>query len=121
MKIKIVILLVLIACVIYFGKYYLDKNNQGEKGEKVLSIENQIKKIGEDVLNSGPVKQIGKDSQKSAEDILGAATKAISDAVSSTTQKAEDKIIQTSVNTVMDQVNKLPEREREEIKKQICK
>lgn len=121
MKVKIAIFLIsaLVAGGIVFGKYYLDKKNN--LGNTVLSIEDKLLKNVGGLTQSKPVKEAIDTVASAAGDIMGVASKAVNDAVTSSSQKAEDKIIQTSVDAVMNEVNKLPEKQREEIKQQICK
>ena len=61
---------------------------------------------------------VAKDSANTVADIV---TKIASDSAQGIKNKTEYIIIKSTVNAVVDQLNKLPQQEREEIKKEICK
>ena len=56
-----------------------------------------------------------------ASDVLGETRQYLINTASESASKVENLFIQEVVNKVMDQVNKLPDKEKEEIKREICK
>ena len=53
--------------------------------------------------------------------VLGQTKKIIVQTAADSTKSAEDFIIKNTVDKIMGQLDKLPEREKEVIKKEICK
>ena len=81
----------------------------------------QLRKNKKEVLGGSAVNKIIDDGRSTVNNVLGQTKKIIVQTAADSTKSAEDFIIKNTVDKIMGQLDKLPEREKEVIKKEICK
>jgi hypothetical protein len=115
--------IVLIAAVTAGGVFAVNKIiHKNSQDKNVLSAETKkVKETEKKIIENKAVNNFIQSAQTTAGDILGEATKVVGDAVSSAAARVEDLAIKTAVDKVMEQVDKMPEKEREKIKEERCK
>jgi len=122
---SLVIKVVLVAGLTVGGVLTINKmvHKKSSTNEKVLSAETAKKDQKQETTGekNKAINQFVQDTKSTINDVLGETTKVLLDTASNSAQKAEDYLIQTAVDKVMDQLDKLPEKQQEEIKKEICK
>lgn len=60
-------------------------------------------------------------AKKSMDDVLGEATSFVTDTASRSAETVTDFIFDNTVGSIVKQINKLPEKQQEEIKERVCK
>ena len=107
---RVIIIGLLISAVFFSaGKLLNKKTTNGN----TLSVEDNLKKTAKEVLKSKTAQMISDQTQSLMDNVLGAATKIVND--------AESSIIKSTVDKILQQLDRLPEKEKEEIMKEICK
>lgn len=87
----------------------------GTESKVEKNILEPLKKSGEDI-----VQKTVKETEKTVQTVLGVATSLVSSTASKSAEAVTDYVFQNTVGTVIKQIDKLPEKQQEEIKKQIC-
>ena len=80
------------------------------------STVNDIKKSGTSILD-----EINTNTQAWASDILGVATKTVNSTANKATETISDYVFDNTVGNLLKQIDKLPEKQREDIKRNVCK
>ena len=85
-----------------------------KSGPKVIAVSPAAQKQS--------IVQLARDTvQDFSGSVLGTATSYVSDIASKSTEKVGNLIISSSVDGIMKQVEKLPEKQQKEIKEALCK
>jgi len=117
----IILKLIILVCLIATGftlatiakKIILTKKPQNVLGDTVAK---ELKKSGSNLLD-----EINTNTQAWANDILGVATKTINKTANQATESISDYVFDNTVGNLLKQIDKLPEKQREDIKRNICK
>lgn len=80
------------------------------------TVKKELKKSGSNLLE-----EINTNTQAWASDILGVATKTINNTANQATESISDYVFDNTVGNLLKQIDKLPEKQREDIKRNICK
>ncbi len=111
--IKVFLIAGLTAGGIYGGSRLI---NRQQVNGSVLSA--QIRK---NISQNKNIQSMSASIEKTAGDFLSEAAQIVTETANVTKDKTEDYVLKTAVSKVMEQVNKLPEKEREKIKEEMCK
>jgi len=120
-KVRLAIVTFFIVGGIIFNFVWMSRKNTDNK--KVLGNESEREKI-----TVTPMKEkigewvdgaVGK-TEEVAGSVLGDLTQTVIDTATQSAQKATDFVFDSAVSNVVKQVEKLPESQQEEIKKEIC-
>ncbi len=101
----------------------------GVIGYRALKYDPQIAKVDSKILDkSYPVAKNNSDGDPIKESVnkvggvvLGKATEYVSDIASQSAEKVEDYVIEKTTGTVLNQIEKLPEKQQEKIREILCK
>lgn len=117
MILKLIVLVCLIATGFTLAtiakKTILTKKPQNVLGD---TITKEIKKP-----NSSLLDDISTNTQAWANEILGVATKTINTTANQATESISDYVFDNTVGNLLKQIDKLPEKQREDVKRNICK
>ena len=121
-KIRLVVVTFLIAGGIIFNAAWISRKNTNK--ENVLGNESERKKITvtpiEEKVGDWVDGAVSK-TEETAGSVLGELTQTVIDIATQSAKKATDFVFDSTVGNVVKQVEKLPEKQQEEIKKEICK
>ncbi len=117
MILKLIILVCLIATGFTLAtiakKTILTKTRPTVLGDTVTK---ELKKSGSSLLD-----EINTNTQAWANEILGVATKSINKTASQATESISDYVFDNTVGNLLKQIDKLPEKQKEDIKRNVCK
>ena len=117
----IILELIILVCLIATGftlatiakKIILTKKPQNVLGDTVAK---ELKKSGSNLSD-----EFNPNTQAGATDILGFPKKTINKTANQATESISDYVFDNTVGNLLKQIDKLPEKQREDIKRNICK
>lgn len=112
---KIFLILILAITGFFINQVYLRKKKQ--------IIKNEISQKKE-VLGESIIKNIDKGLKKVEEvtgDVLGEVTTLVTNSASKSAEVVTDFVFENTVGNLVKQIDKLPQRQQEEIREKICK
>jgi len=120
---NIIFILLLICASIIVG-FFVGRGQNIESGD-ILGEKKQItpQKTANNSLAPSPGSLLGTMSngvEKTLQDTLKHFTSVITDTASKSANSVSDTIFDSSVGTVLKQIDKLPEKQRDDIKRNIC-
>jgi len=117
MILKLIILVCLVATGFTLAtiakKTILTKTRPNVLGDK---IKKELNKSGPNLLD-----EINTNTQAWANEILGVATKTINRTANQATESISDYVFDNTVGNLLKQIDKLPEKQKEDIKRNVCK
>lgn len=118
---KIIFILVLIIAALFLSKLYSNKNKSSfsETSSQKKVLGETIKNIKE-ILPTNINKTVKKVEETTGE-VLGEVTNLLTNSASKSAQTVTDFLFENTVGKVVEQIEKLPQKQQEEIKKRICK
>lgn len=120
-KIRLVIITSLIAGGIIFNTAWMSRKNTDK--ENVLGNESERKKIAVTPMEKKVEEWVDgtvSKTEKTAGSVLGELTQTVIDTATQSAQKATDFVFDSTVGSIVKQVEKLPKSQQEQIKKEIC-
>lgn len=121
-KVRLAIITFLIAGGIIFNAAWVSRKNT--TNENVLGNESERKKITVTPMEKKVEEWVDGTVSKTEEmagSVLGELTQTVIDTATQSAQKATDFVFDSTVGSIVKQVEKLPQNQQEEIKKEICK
>lgn len=113
----IIVLLLLVTGIILSRIPFKKKSQDTILGAETKQIDlKETGKTFEKIIDQGMDK-----AKKSMDDVLGEATSFVTDTASRSTEIVTDFIFDNTVGSIVKQINKLPEKQQEEIKERVCK
>lgn len=118
-KIRFILLLLIPVLGFFFGKVIAD-HPQKKVESKTQKIEK--KKVPEVTDQFRTIVASAKEKiEEVGGDVLGVSTKYVTELAGDQKEKVEDFIFQNTVGSLLKQIEKLPDKQKDEIKKNICK
>lgn len=119
---RMIFFITLLTFVIYIGQI-IEKNY---KTEKVLGAETKNSggvKILDEINDKikGIFAQSVKTAEKSVDGVIDEAMQYATETASKSAEAVKDSIFQSTVGIIIKQIDKLPNKQKEEIKNQVCK
>lgn len=121
---KLFLVLGFIAVPIVFSQV-LKKNNKDILGTEIKTLVNtseDTKPIAEEIQEKTNeiTKSAGQIVQDAVESVLGEATNVVSNVASKSADALTEFVFQNTVAPLIKQIEKLPEKQKEEVKKAVC-
>jgi hypothetical protein len=117
MVLKIILISGLIIAAIFLNKFYSDETKE-RKSKEILGKET-IKKIEESAKKN--IEPVVKSTQQTVGSVLGSVTNLVSETASKAGETAGSFVFEQTVGNIVKQIDKLPPREREKIKEEVCR
>lgn len=121
---KLFLVLGFIAVPIVFSQVLKrnDKNILGTEIKNIVDIPEDTKPIAEEIQEKTNeiTKSAGQIVQDAVESVLGEATNVVSNVASKSADALTEFVFQNTVAPLIKQIEKLPEKQKEEVKKAVC-
>lgn len=120
---KIILVSGLIVAAIFLNKFYSDKSKKPANASASAGKEILGKETVENIQKSLPknIEEAVKNTEEAAGNVLGQVTNLVTNTASKSAETISNIIIDNTVGSLMKQMDKLPDRQKEEIKNIICK